>query len=327
MCRPEVYAERKVLHGVAMKQLLILALLLVSLAGNVQAQEQPTFANLEIALWPEFDRPDVLVIYRGQLDADVSLPAPIEISVPARVGQPTAVAYVDDAGQRFNQQYTTRVEGDQLIVAFELSTLAFQLEYYDALPADTTGKRSYTFTHTADYDTAAMSLEFQEPPTAQGFVLVPPADTAIVGADGLNYHLIQVGALANGDTQEWTFSYVKDNTDLTAEGLVQPDGAVPAATAPATIGGGDSTIWIFLVAFVALIAVGATGYWLGHRTQPASRAAQPAPRRQKRRGSGRGDEVQRTPATSDARFCHRCGAELRSDSTFCHQCGTSVRSQ
>ncbi|NIV36019.1 MAG: zinc-ribbon domain-containing protein [Anaerolineae bacterium] len=311
-----------------MKRLLILALLLASLAANVQAQGEPTLANLEIALWPEFDRPEVLVIYRGQLDADVPLPAAIEIAVPARVGQPTAMAYVDETGQRFNQQYTTRVEGDWLIVAFELGATAFQLEYYDALPADADGKRAYTFVYSADYDTAALNLEFQEPPTAQDFGLAPPADTTIVGSDGLSYHLLQAGTVAAGDTQEWTFSYMKDNADLTAAGLMPPEASVPTAPAPAATGAGvDSTIWIFLVAFVVLIAVGGTGYWLGHRTQPAPRAAKPAPRRQKRRGSGKGERVQRPSAVSDARFCHRCGAELRSDSTFCHQCGTSVRGE
>ena len=314
------------MHGVAMKRLLLLVLLLASLTWSVQAQEEPTLENLEVALWPEYDRPEVLVIYRGLLSADVPLPAPIEIAVPARVGQPTAMAYVDDSGQRFNQQYTTRVEGDWLIVAFELSTTAFQLEYYDALPVDTGGTRSYTYAYTADYDTAALNLEFQEPPTAQGFALVPPTDTVIVGGDGLNYHLIQSGALAQGDTREWTFSYVKDNADLTVASVsVQPEATVPSA--PASASSGDTTIWIFLVAFVVLIAVGTTGYWLGHRTQPASQVAQSALRPQKRRGSGRGDQVQRRPAVSDVRFCHQCGAELRSDSIFCHKCGTSVRGE
>ena len=309
-----------------MNRLFVLVLLLASLTGSVQAQQEPTLETLEIALWPEFDRPEVLVIYRGLLGADVPLPAAIEIAVPARVGQPTAMAYVDEAGQRFNQQYTTRVEGDRLIVAFELSTTAFQLEYYDALPADASGKRSYTFAYIADYELAALNLEFQEPPTAQGFALAPPTDTVIVGGDGLNYHLIQAGPLAAGDTREWTFSYVKENADLTAASVsAQPETSTPSA--PASTTGVDTTIWIFLIAFVVLIAVGATGYWLGHRTQPASQTAQPAPRPQKRRGSGRGDQVQRRPAVSDVRYCHLCGAELRSDSIFCHKCGTSVRSE
>ena len=315
------------MHSVAMKRLLILALSLMILAGYVQAQEEPTLESLEIALWPEFDRPEVLVIYRGLLDADVPLPAPVEIALPAEVGQPTAVAYVDEAGQRFNQQYTTRIEGDRLVVAFELGTLAFQLEYYDALPVDTSGKRSYTYAYTADYPTASLNLEFQEPPTAQGFVLAPPADAAIEGADGLSYNLVQAGAVASGDAQEWTFSYVKDNSDLTAAGLVQPEAPAPGTAAPGTTAGADPTIWIFLVAFVTLIAVGVTGYWLGHRTQHASQTVRPASRRRKRRGSGLGDRSQRPSAVQEARFCHHCGAELRSDSTFCHECGTSVRGQ
>ena len=312
------------MYSVSMKRLLlILVLCWVALAGLVQAQESPTLASLEISVWPEYDRPEVLVIYRGELDADVSLPALVEIAVPARVGQPTAMAYVDDLGQRLNQQYTTRVEGDSLIVSFELVTQSFQLEYYDALPAGEAGERTYSFAYTADYPITALNMEFQVPPTAQGFLLSPPADTVVEGGGGLNYHLIQAGTLAAGDTREWTFSYVKDNSVLTAASL-EP-AATSAPQAPAADGVGDSTIWIFLVSFVALIGVGVTGYWLGHRTQTTSERIRPAPKPQKRRGSGRGDGIQPPSSGGKARFCHKCGAELRSDSAFCHECGTSVR--
>jgi hypothetical protein len=84
---------------------------------------------------------------------------------------------------------------------------------------------------------------------------------------------------------------------------------------------------------VALIAVGATGFWLGNRAQPAPVPAARQP--QKRRGSGRGERPRHLPAqrqvrplppaNGEARFCHQCGSELRSDSAFCHVCGTSVR--
>lgn len=317
------------MRKVAMKRvLLMLALSLMALTGLVRAQEAPTLESLEMSLWPEFDRPEVLVIYRGQLDAEVALPATVEITIPARVGQPTAVAYVDDTGQRLNQQYTTRVEGDSLIVVFELGAQDFQLEYYDTLPIDPSGKRTYTFTYTADYPTTALNLEVQEPPTAENFVLDPPADSSVQGSDGLVYHLVQAGAMAEGETQQWAFSYIKNNSDLTAAGLPQPEASVPTAAVPtATDGVGNSTIWIFLVAFVALVGVGVTGYWLGHRTQTASQPVQSSPQQQKRRGSGRGDQAQRRPAAGEARFCHQCGAGLRSDSAFCHECGASVRSE
>ncbi|MGD8902526.1 MAG: zinc-ribbon domain-containing protein, partial [Anaerolineae bacterium] len=290
------------------------------------AQDSPSLASLDISLWPEYDRPELLVIYRGQLDADVELPASLEIAIPAQVGQPTAVAYVDEAGERLNQQYTTRLEGDSLIVTFELVTQRFQLEYYDALPQGDAGERTFTFAYTADYPTTAVNIEFQVPPTAQNFQLSPPADAVVEGGGGLSYHLVQAGTLAAGDTREWTFSYVKDNAELTAAGLEPVASPVPAA--PATEGGsGDSTIWIFLVSFVALIGVGVTGYWLGHRTQEASQRVQPATKPRKRRGSGRGEQTQPPAPGGVALFCHQCGAELRSDSAFCHKCGASVRSE
>ena len=96
--------------------LLTLAFCLTILSWPTLAQDAPALSSLEIALWPEYDRPEVLVIQQGLFASDTSLPVPVEIRIPARVGQPTAVAYVGEGGQRFNQEYTTRVEGDEKIL-------------------------------------------------------------------------------------------------------------------------------------------------------------------------------------------------------------------
>lgn len=316
------------MHIVSMKRLLLISVVCwVALAGLVQAQESPTLASLEISIWPEYDRPEVLVIYRGELGADVSLPVLVEIAVPARVGQPTAMAYVDEKDQRLNQQYTTRTEGDSLVVSFELVTSRFQLEYYDALPIGDAGLRTYTFAYTADYPTTSLNMEFQVPPTAQGFLLSPTADTTVEGGGGLTYQLVQAGTLAADDTREWTFSYVKNNSELTIASLEPVATSVPVAPATDGDGVGDSTIWIFLVSFVALIGVGVTGYWLGHRTQTAPKEIRLESKPQKRRGSGRGERIQQPSFRGAVHFCHKCGVELRTDSDFCHECGTPVRSE
>jgi hypothetical protein len=307
--------------------LLVLACCLVVVSGSVLAQDVPTISNLEIALWPEFDRPEVLVIYQGSFSPDTPLPIPVEIRIPAGVGQPTAVAYVSDDGQRLNQEYTTRVDGDWLVVAFQLATRSFQLEYYDTLPVDAAGQRAYTFTYTADYPITALSLEFQVPPTASGFTLDPPADSVISETDGLNYHVVQAGSLAQGETGDWTFTYQKDNADLTASAFAQPETPVPPAAQPSA-GDGDSTVLIFLVAFVGLVAVGGMAFWLGRRTQSDETESRP-PQRQRRRGSGRGGQPQPRPRSASGRdeafFCHQCGAQLRPDADFCHKCGAVVR--
>jgi hypothetical protein len=310
--------------GKAMKRIfLILVLSVVVLGGQAFAQDIPLLSDLQISLWPEYDRPEVLVIYRGLFAEDTPLPIPVEISIPAEVGEPTAVAYIE-GGERLNQQYTTRVSGDWLVVAFELNSLAFQLEYYDALPADAEGRREYTYAYAADYPITNLNLDFQVPPTAQGFALEPSADSVITESDGLVYHLVDAGTLAQGEERSWTFAYQKDNEELTVSA---PETAVPA-TGGAVGGTDNSTVLIFLVAFVALVVVGAAAFWLGRRTQPLQPEPLASPR-PKRRGSGRGSQIprQRPPSSGgqEAPFCHHCGAELRADSEFCHKCGTAVR--
>jgi hypothetical protein len=234
---------------------------------------------------------------------------------------------VGEDGGRFNQQHTTRVEGDWLVVSFELATPGFQLEYYDTLPVDTTGRRQYAYTYRADYPITALDLEFQVPPTALDFVLEPPADAVVPETDGLVYHLVEAGALAQGEERAWTFAYQKDDEDLTVSAFLQPETPAPVAP-PATEGQDNSAIWIFLVAFVALVAVGAGAFWLGRRTQPEQPASPPS-RRHKRRGSGKGSrpqpQRQTLPGRQEAFFCHKCGTSLRADSDFCHECGAPVR--
>ena len=315
-----------------------LAFFLAFLGLPAQAQDAPTLSTLEVALWPEYDRPEMLVIYRGAFAPETQVPVPVEIRIPARVGQPTAVAYVDEAGGRINQQYTTRLEGDWLVVSFELAALRFQLEYYDSLPVDANGQRTYTFAYTADYPVEALSLEWQVPPAAEAFVLNPPADSVIQGEDGLAYHRVQAHALAAGQTQSWALTYQKANSDLTSQTSVQAPTSVPDVS-PAAESGNGSTVLIFLIAFIALIAVGAAAFWLGRRTLPAPEEL-PPPSGRRRGGPTSSREIEWSPGEKQARprrpsspstgreevlFCHQCGAELRSDSDFCHKCGAAVR--
>jgi hypothetical protein len=300
---------------------------LMFLAWPAQAQDTPTLSSLEISLWPEFDRPEMLVIYRGTFAPDTPLPVSVEIRIPASVGQPSAVAYVGEGDERLNQQYTTRQEGDSLVIAFQLATLGFQVEYYDTLPIDSEGRREYSFSYTADYPVESLTLGFQEPPTAQAYTLEPSADSVAAAADGLTYYSVEAGPLAQGETKSWVLTYEKADTALTINSLTQQQ-PTAAAVPPAATGNDNSTVLIFLVAFVAVVAVGATAFWLGRRTQPLEEAPLPS-RRQKRRGGGRGSQpAQQRPSPSGRRetlFCHQCGAELRADSDFCHKCGAAVR--
>ncbi len=69
-----------------LKPLLFSLLLLVSFvaAGAVAAQEPPThLLSLAVELWPDYDRPAMLVLLTAELPPDVTLPATLTIPVPA----------------------------------------------------------------------------------------------------------------------------------------------------------------------------------------------------------------------------------------------------
>ena len=304
----------------------VILFLLVSLAlltAPVLAQQPPTMTSLAISLWPEYDKPALLVIYRGQFAADSSLPLAVEFRIPAEAGQPQAVAYLDQQGQPLTLEYTTRTEGDWLVVSFELPTQGFQLEYYAPLPGSPApGQRSFTYTYSADYPVTALNLEVQEPLSSQGFKLEPPADSVIQGADGLNYHMSTVGPLKQGDTATWSVSYEKTDSGLSVGASVSEPTEAPAAVSSTASGEnkGVSGILIAAVSLIILVAVGVGAYWLGKRAQPVSTPAAPSKRR---RGGQKGRPAQST--TQDSSFCYKCGARLRSDADFCHQCGAAVR--
>ena len=60
-------------------QYLLLPLLFLSLSlfsTSALAEEGPEIERLEVVLWPEYDRPAVLVFLRVQLAGGASLPTP-----------------------------------------------------------------------------------------------------------------------------------------------------------------------------------------------------------------------------------------------------------
>lgn len=268
--------------------------------------------SLTISLWPEYDEPALLVIYRGQFAGDASSPLPVEFRIPAEAGQPGAVAYLDERGQLLTLEYTTRPEGDWVVVAFELPARDLQLEYYVPLPGSPApGQRAFTYTYVADYAVATLDLKVQEPPGSQGFKLEPAADSVVQEADGLNYHGITAGPMLQNDTVTWSVSYEKTTSALTVDAFQSSE----TPTAPRE-SEGVSGILIAVAGLIVLAAVGVGAFWLGRRTQPAAPS-------KRRRGGKKGHSAQ--PAAQDAAFCFKCGARLRPDADFCHQCGAAVR--
>jgi hypothetical protein len=296
-------------------------------APGVGAQEPaPTLARVGLSVWPEFDRQAVLVIHRGEFVADTSLPLTVEFLIPAAAGEPSAVAYQDEQGNLLTLPYTTELRADQLAVRFELPTLAFQLEYYNAdWLASLDGRRQFTFTFTPAYAIQTFSLDILQPSGAAAFTVSPPADQTITDANGLTYSVVDRADLPAGETLAWEISYDKADSQL----VLPPTAAVQPPASSSGTGAGDSPVLWIVLGVVAVAVVGGGAYWLGRRqTLPARRASRPRGPSRRRGEKGTAARPRVSPewrAVEGTPFCHKCGTRLKAEAEFCHQCGTRVK--
>src|SRR5689334_812791 len=129
---------------------------------------RPSMASLTIEIWPEYDRPDALVILRGVLAQDVKLPARVALRIPAASNGPAAVAYSTSAdGSLLNLRHEPSKSGEYVTLSFELPERYFHVEFYEPIGA-TGAARTFRYTWPGDYAVGRATVSVQEPAASQG---------------------------------------------------------------------------------------------------------------------------------------------------------------
>lgn len=269
-------------------------------ASRGEAPENPPLARLQIEIWPEFDRPAVLVILKGELAADVRLPAAVSLRIPASAGAPAAVAAAaGPSAKLFNVKYDSVRSGNFIALKFRAPERVFHVEFYDPL-STSTPERSYTYVWPGDFQADRLSVTLQEPATASDVSVQPNLDATASGQDGLRYRSAELGVLPAGKEIPVKVRYTKATSQTSAE-ITKHKAADPLAleTSPSGEGGPG---WVALIAAAGALFVGGTVAWLWWRRR--SRASpQPA---------------------SGAGLCSQCGNRLASGDRFCSKCGARL---
>jgi hypothetical protein len=153
------------------------------------AQQAPAeLQTLQVALWPEFDRPAVLVIYRFELAPTTPLPANLSLPVPTGIEAPHALAYLGPNGELLNiDDFSVRTAGAWNRVSFSTPGALGQLEYYADL-ARTGDQRSFRFEWPGGVGLEGFGYEVQQPSTAFDFTVVPAPTSQSVGQNGLTHY-------------------------------------------------------------------------------------------------------------------------------------------
>jgi hypothetical protein len=288
---------------------------LIGLSG-ASAQGDVKFSSLEVDLWPEYDQPSLLVIYRAVLSDEVSLPAQLTFRIPTIAGGPTAVAVGPALDSVADVDSDVRVNGEWAEVSFLAAAPAVQLEYYDPSLAKTGDERHFTYTWPGDYAVDDLRIQVQQPVDAGEMNISPALEPGSQGQDGLTYHNKEIGSVAAGEPFTIQADYRKASDALTVRNL----SVEPGAPAESTGGNFRSDMmaalpWILGLLGVILIVGGGVWYWQSGR----SRERGPAHRRRKT-----ASERESVPAEGYI-YCHNCGKRAGPGDRFCRTCGTRLR--
>lgn len=298
------------------KIVLIILFALIVLIPSVQAQESPSIDTLVIDLWPEYDKPSMLVIYKAELSPQVSLPAEITLRMPVQAGTPAVVAVGPDTNSVADVVYDTQVMGDWLEVSFIATTPTIQFEYYDPRLLKEGSQRSFDFTWPGDYAVNSLVLQVQHPLGASDVTVTPAMGRMIQDTIGFDYNIIEVGELEQASVFDIGLSYLKESDTLSVESFqIQPS---------ATITPGTSNLlnlgqwWVWLLIALGLILIGGGGYWYWRMGRQ-----EPAPK--KRRHHRSPDQDVAGVSSGKAVYCHQCGKRAGAGDRFCRSCGTRLR--
>lgn len=298
------------------------ALLLVAawfgMRPQVYAQTSVTeLSDLAVELWPDYDRPAMLVLLTGTLPAGTSLPATVTVPLPADA-ELHAVAFFDETGV-----LKQLPPGDGYTVADGRLTLfspgtRFRVEYYAPYTADGQ-ERSYRFDWTSDLTVDRLSTVVQQPLAAATIDVSPAPDGAATErGDGLNYYTVPPRAVGPGEPYTVDVGYTAENPILSAPQQTLPGATVAAPVPTATAQSGPGAWWLAGIATLVVAGL-AAGWYLGRRQSGSlSRTRKPRP--------ARTGTSSAKPATGKTRYCHNCGQQAQPEDTYCRNCGTQLKS-
>jgi len=249
---------------------LVVAVAVAGSARTAAAEGNVALERFEVQLWPDYDRPETLVMYRARLAADVKLPTEVSFRIPASVGEPHAVAYRAEGDRLLLADHTREVDGQWATIRINTQSRDVQLEYYAPI-LTLEGKRMFSYTWPGDMKVASFVYGAQQPAAATSFEVSPPATDQVERNDGLIVHTADLGAVAEGKSIEVRISYVSDGTLSAKRAAAKPDKpaaaprraaqpeAAPSSTSSSSESGShagdDWFIWLVLGLTIAAGAV------------------------------------------------------------------------
>jgi len=278
------------------------------------AQDGIAIQSVNVSLWPEYDKAEMLVINYIALSEDTTFPVQFDVRVPAdAVLHTVAVGESSEGVTDQGVDYTTKKDVEWLVISVAATGPAIQIEYYDPNLKKDGNLRSYSYRWLSDYDVAGFGVVFQEPFDATEFKSSLALQDDGVHADNMQYYFSDVGAVPADKVFTFDVSYQKPTDTLSVSRLeIQP--VVVDENTPGRVSLNNFLPYIIGGLGVILIVGGLVYY-----RQSGRSGSKKSRRRQHARTAGEENE-------SDV-YCAQCGTRAHSGDRFCRTCGSRIRQQ
>jgi hypothetical protein len=279
------------------------------------AQDEVAIQSVNVSLWPEYDKAEMLVINSITLSENTAFPIQLDVRIPAAAGLHT-VAVGTDSGNVSDQdiKYTTKKDGEWLVVSVTATGASIRIEYYDPNLKKDSGLRSYSYRWLSDYDVAGFVTVFQAPFDATQFKSsLSLQDDGIHPGDKMQYYFSDVGAVPAGKVFAFDLSYQKPTDALSISRLeIQP--IVVDENTPGRVSLNNYLPYIIGGLGVVLIVGGLVYYRQSGRSRSKTS-------RRRQHALAESEENK-----SDV-YCAQCGMRAHGGDRFCRTCGSRIRQQ
>ena len=216
-----------------MKKIITITLIFLS-ALILTAQESP-FEELDFAIFPEYDRPGVLILMDGKLRQDV-LPITLEFLIPDEADT-VGATFSEGDEELFEVAVVERVDGKWAVIDIPKGNKILRTGfYYD--PFTDSVERNIDYLIELNQPLEHFHIQVQKPLTAESFRNDDPtAEKTGDPSHGFTNYTILVNGLAAGEQKRISFSYQNPSGKLSMEVLQQMMAAEPSSSS-----GDDSSL-------------------------------------------------------------------------------------
>ena len=298
------------------KWFLVFALLTILLPVAAKAQSAVSFSSVDVSVWPEYDTPAVLVIYKIALAPQTTFPVEITLRLPATVQKPNAVAIgkTPDAVSDQGVEYKFAPGSDFATLAIKATDPYIQMEYYDPGLAKKGDKRQYVYEWLGDFPVDNFRLELREPLKSSDLIVDPILTNTVLDNDGFQFSEWKMAGLKTGQKLSFTINYLR-TTDSPSTSFLKVQSSLPLDQNVQ----GQSTLISYLPwalgGLGAVLLLIAGGVWAFGRTG-----------RIVSRSRKRHSAVSEEPGDDDEQvYCAQCGKRAQPGDRFCRACGARIK--